>query len=272
MNDLFSLHKSAKSAVGSGGGLNNMVILVAQDDIKNLPPRGLDKTTIAGTIEMKPAQTMHELYTTNKTLEPTMKYTAGENQDCFGWECGFSGFHPGLEKSVLEFCAKNGDFKGLVLLRSADKCYLLGSLEEPVALTGFDFKWGKAANEGKGSTLTLSSIQGLPWAIYEGSILLEQPATVAAGATTIAFEKNKSFNLTSGAAAAVALASITGIENGEVITLCGTGGQYPTTIASGPKFILANGATWTATAGASITLKAFKGDAGNILFIEQWRS
>lgn len=272
MSELFSLYKSNKVAVGSGGGLNNMVILVAQDDVQSIPARGLDKTTIAGSIVMKPGKTMSELYTTNKTLEPTMKYAAGENQDCYGWECGFAGFHPGLEKAVLEFCAKNGAFKGLVLLRSADKIYMLGSLEEPVALTGFDFKWGKAANEGKGSTLTFSSIQQLPWAVYEGTIQLAQPTLVAAGATTFAFEKGKAFNLTSGAAAAVVLASVTGMEDGDVVAINGTGGQYPTTIASGPKFILANGATWTATAGASITLKAFKGDAGAIILIEQCRS
>jgi hypothetical protein len=273
--DLFSLKKPSGANVGGGGGIHNELILVKKEDIVGpLPPRAADGVTIAGSIQLQEGKKMHSVYVTNKTLEPTHKHVAGSNADCFGYEVGVSGFHPGLGKEILSFLALHGDFTGLVLLKNikedgSQMCYLLGTYTSPVELGDADSKWGKVANEDKGTTLTFKGTQAAPYAIYEGALQVEEAVVAPADATSVAYKENALAQLSSGTAASATLAEITGMKHGDVIAIAGSGGAYPTLIKSDGVFMLKGGRDWTAAGGALITLKAFNNVDADLVFIEQ---
>lgn len=272
---MFSLRKPAGANVGGGGGLKNEIILAKLEDLNlPLPARAPDGVTITESLQLKPGKKMHALYVTNKTLEPSHKRVAGSNADCYGYEVGVNGFFPGLGKDILSFLAQHGDFTGIALLRNfkedgSQVCYMLGTATSPVELGDADSKWGKVANEDKGTTLTFKGVQESPFAIYEGALQVEDAVVVPADATTIAFKENALAQLTTGTAASATINEITGMKHGDVIAIAGSGGAYPSKIESDGTFMLKGGQDWTAASGALLTLKAFNNMDSDLVFIEQ---
>jgi hypothetical protein len=186
--ELFNLLKPSEPNAGGGGGIINEILIAQLDDLAlPLPGRNADGITITDDILMKEGKKFHRLYVTNKTLEPSQKRVSGSNADCYGYEVGITGFFPGLGKELLSFLALHGNFTGVAILRSvkddgSEVRYLLGDSATPIELSDTDTKWGKLPNEDKGTTLTFKGTQRLPFAIYEGELLMgeeAQPTDVA---------------------------------------------------------------------------------------------
>lgn len=180
--DLFNLLKPAEVNAGGGGGIINEILIAQLDDLAlPLPGRDADGVTISEDILMKEGKMFHRLYVTNKTLEPSQKRVSGSNADCYGYEVGVTGFFPGLGKKILSFLAQHGNFTGVVILRNikddgSEVRFLLGDSANPIELSDTDTKWGKLPNEDKGTTLTFKGTQRLPFAIYEGELVMSEEA------------------------------------------------------------------------------------------------
>lgn len=174
MYDLEDIAKPAGASVAAGGGLNNEVIVMLEDDVQTVPERGADLVTMTGNIVMKTGKHMHTIYATPKTLEPTLKKLKGDNSDITAFEVGLKFFHPGLAAAILSFMAKHSGDKFFLILRNcaASTMYFLGEKCNPVMADDFESIWGKNLTEGKGTNFTFLGQQTLPYAIYSGELTL----------------------------------------------------------------------------------------------------
>ncbi len=134
--------------------------------------------------------------------------------------------------------------------------YILGELERPIILANTETKDDK---DGRYTTFTFKrNSVDLPL-LYTGNPTVNDTLEVAAGATNIAIKPSsnnyKIANGTSGAAAIANVSGLTKADKGRYITLIGAGTDKAATITDGTIFILEDGATWTAKAGASLTLR-----------------
>lgn len=109
---------------------------------------------------------------------------------------------------------------------------------------------------------------------YEGTLTLEDvKATVAQDSATVDVSNGSGeYQLTDGSAAPITITDLTNAVHRGVYTLLGSGGTYPSEVDVDATFILKDGTNWTATSGSSITLKAFKAGASDIVFFEISRS
>jgi hypothetical protein len=123
--------------------------------------------------------------------------------------------------------------------------------------------------------ITFKSAQpGPAVANYEGTITLDTvKGTAPAAATSISVAAGTGeYQTTSGVAAAVIITTLLSPEDGAVYSILGSGGGFPSTIVAANDFTLHNGTTWTALAGAKLTVKAFKNGGATYTFVEQSRS
>ncbi|NCB43569.1 MAG: hypothetical protein EOM59_13265 [Clostridia bacterium] len=176
MYDLEDITKPAGSSPGAGGGLNNEVILMLEEDVESLPERGVDLVTMTGNITMKTGKYMHSIYGTPKTLEPTLKKVKGDNSDITAFEVGLKFFHPDLAAAILSFMAKHSSSKFYLILRNcaSERMYFIGEKCNPLMLDEFESIWGKLLTEGKGTNFTFLGQQTLPYAIYAGTLTLSE--------------------------------------------------------------------------------------------------
>ena len=277
MADLMNISRPPIRNIGGGGNLNNELILIQKDDVVlPLPARDSDTGIITGDIQMKEGKTMHTVYTTERTLEPTFTKQEGSNLDCYGYEVSLLGFHPGLEAAILKFLDVFGDFRGFVIFRSikadgSEVRYLLGESYNPVSISAAEFSWGKNGNEDRGTKITFKGTQNGPYALYEGALFLQEDVKVPADATEIAYAGESKYILTPGTSASATITTITGMKHGQVVHIQGAPGEYPAKIAADEVFILKDSVDFEGTSGAWITLKAFSAGASKMQFIEQAR-
>ncbi len=174
MYELEDITKPAGASPGAGGGLNNEVIIMLEEDVLTLPARGPDLITMTGEIAMKPGKFMHSIYGTPKTLEPTLKKIKGDNSDITAFEVGLKFFHPGLAAAILAFMAKHSGSKFYIILRNCavETQYFIGEKCNPIMMEEAESVWGKMLTEGKGTNFTFLGQQTLPYGIYVGGLTL----------------------------------------------------------------------------------------------------
>lgn len=146
--------------------------------------------------------------------------------------------------------------------------YLIGNGCKPARLSNVE---GGHTNDNTSATLTFTNECGEVYAKYTGSITLQAPETVPADATTITLTNNSAYQLQDGSSAIATITGFTSVTEsdvGRVVTIYGSGGDYPSEIVSGNDFILNDGETWTATAGAQISFKIYKSGTDAYTFIE----
>jgi len=154
---------------------------------------------------------------------------------------------------VLQICATSENYIG-------------GNSCKPLRMTKFD---GGSDKDKTATTITFANECGDILNKYVGSTPIADPVTVAADATTILLTSNPVYQLTTAATSAKAITAITGTSDsdvGRIITLQGSGGAFPSTIAASATFLLIGGATWTANAGKQISFKIFGG--ATYVFVE----
>jgi hypothetical protein len=123
----------------------------------------------------------------------------------------------------------------------------------------------------QGAKLKFTATCAEPYYRYTGTFPQEAPETVAANAVTIALTTNNRYQLTDGSASAANITGFTGAavaDHGRVLEILGSGGTYPSTIDTNDNFVLCDGTTWIATAGAKLTVQVFKDGASTYKFIE----
>lgn len=239
-----------------GSDISYIVYLVAIDQIdrtKEFPqPNALREV---GQIPLKVGEIphyfeAHDIPTLVATTEKGDITTTGENN--------FVVIMGGARINLYNFIEEYGGGKFILLFKhvKSKTWYILGELERPMMLSSTESKDDK---DGRYTTFTFKRPSvDLPL-IYTGNPALSTSVDVAADATSIAVSAvSNTYNILDGTAAGAAIVGVTGLTNsdkGRYITLYGEGVSHPATIADGSTFVLVDGATWTAKAGASLTLR-----------------
>lgn len=157
---------------------------------------------------------------------------------------------------VWQVCA-TGDF------------FLSGNACKPARMTKFE---GGAGKDQTATTVTFDVECGEVWSKYIGNTPSAPAATVAANATTIGLTSAQQYQTTSGTASAASITAFSGVTDTDVnriVTVIGSGGTYPSTIAAAATFfLLIAGETWAANTGKQISFKIFKDGASSYKFVE----
>lgn len=274
------LDHSLFAAGGSGMSLASMAILGHIDDVSDRDTHGSDISYIVylialdqidrtkpfpqpnanrevAPVPLKPGEIphyfeAHDIPTFTGTTEKGDITTTGENS--------FVIIMGGARVPLYNFIEEYSGGKFILLFKHIKKkeWYILGELERPIILSNTETKDDK---DGRYTTFTFKrSSVDLPL-VYTGNPAVTAAGSVAAGATTIAITPtSNTYTIANGTSAAAAIATVSGLsksDKGRYITLIGAGTDKPATIADGSTFILEDGATWTAKAGASITFRVF---------------
>lgn len=239
-----------------GSDISYIVYLIALDQIdrtKEFPQPNANREVAS--VPLKPGEIphyfeAHDIPTFVGTTEKGDITTTGENN--------FVMIMGGARTVIYNFIEEYSGGKFILIFKHIKKkeWYILGELERPIILANTEAKDDK---DGRYATLTFKrNSVDLPL-IYTGDPAVTAAGSVAAGATTIAITPSANSytiaNGTSGAAAIAAVSGLTKNDKGRYITLFGAGTDKPATIADGNTFVLEDGATWTAKAGASLTLR-----------------
>ncbi len=256
---------------GTGGNKKNRIIIYDIDDILNNPVRNADGITIDANFGLKPGAYMISLYCTQSTVKTGSD--AEGDPDSKGIIQSLEFDHPGNSVEIRAFRQywMNRNIGAIVESCDGTSTEQLGTPCAPLQLV---FKY--EGNKDKSTTsMTLKSTQkGPDIAQYNGTLTLDTVnGTIAAAGTAVDLTNGDGqYQLTTGAAVAAVLLSLVNAVNGQVFTLLGSGGAFPSSIAASTTFILANGTTWTALAGSTITFRVFKNGAATFAAIELSRT
>ena len=251
--------------VGVGGDKKDKIIIFDWDDVATMPARDASGIVITGNIAMNSGAYMIKMYGTQNTIKASADSEG--DPDAKGVTQTVEFEHPGDAQEVREFRANwmNKNI-GIIIERCSNtKKNLYGTPCAPLQMV---FK-GEDDKDKNKTTFTFKSTQkGPDVADYQGTLTLSAVmATIAANATTVALVGSGRYQLTTGSAAIATITTCSNAVDGQVFTLIGSGGTYPSAIA-GTDFILFEGTAWSAISGAEITFKTFKNGASTYKFIE----
>lgn len=180
----------------------------------------------------------------------------------------------GLSDALLQFLYDNNGGKFIIVWEhcATAKKWIAGS-----PCSGMKLNVTKLGTDDNftGASLSFKSSCPDPFLRYTGNTPTLAPATVAQDATAIPLTSNPAYQLTDGSAAAVNITSFSGAsaaDHDRVITIHGSGGTYPSTIDDDDDFVLKDGTTWTALAGAKLNVRVFKDGAATYKYVEVSRS
>lgn len=252
---------------GNGGDVKDKVNIFDWEDVTGGYSRNASGIEITGPLVFKDGAYAIQIYATQDGIKVSSESQGDTDAEGFIQSVEFP--HPGNLKAIREFAANwLGKSIGIIIEKCSDGTMTLyGSPCAPLRLAAKS-DWDKDKNN---KTLTFKSAQkGPDVADYLGTITYaDVMGTVAADATTVNVAAGAGeYQLTDGTVAAVGITNLTSPVNGSVYTLLGSGGTYPSTIAAGGNFLLANGTGWTATSGGKITFQAFKDGASTYSFVE----
>uniref|UniRef100_A0AB33JGY6 Uncharacterized protein n=1 Tax=Prevotella sp. GTC17262 TaxID=3236797 RepID=A0AB33JGY6_9BACT len=239
-----------------GSDISYIVYLIALDQIDRTKPFPQPNSNReVAPVPLKPGEIphyfeAHDIPTFTGTTEKGDITTTGENN--------FVLIMGGARIPLYNFIEEYSGGKFILFFKHIKKStwYILGELERPIILANTETKDDK---DGRYTTFTFKrSSVDLPL-VYTGNPAVTAAGSVAAGATSIAITPStNSYTIANGTSGAAAIATVSGLtktDKGRYITLYGAGTDKSATIADGNTFVLEDGATWTAKAGASLTLR-----------------
>jgi hypothetical protein len=253
--------------LGVGGNKKNDVIVFDMDDVLSFPARDANGVVSTDNIVFKAGAYMIKLYAIQSTIDAGHKLEGDPDKKGYMQTVKFE--HPGNENAIMEFDANWSNRNiGIIIQRCSDnKKRLFGTPCSPLQLVS-DAKDNKDTAV---SEFTFTSTQKGPIPCdYQGTTTFDAvKGTAAAAATVVDVTAGEGqYQLTTGVATAADLTALTNPVEGNVYTILGSGGAYPSTIAASGNWLLKSGTSWTALAGSSITLKAFKDGASSYKFLE----
>jgi hypothetical protein len=243
------------------------------DDSQTFPPK-VDRQR--GTIPLLSGETWHYIASVEDSPEPGSSGESGDMGPTLKNSLTF--IVGGLGNQIMNLL-EQGTGKGFYIvweICSTGKRYIGGNGCKPMKLISFE---GGAKKDGTGWTLTFENQCGELWCEYIGNTPTVQPALVAADATDFAYSTGVNvYQVQDGTIAGVTITDITGITDadiGKVITLKGSGGEFPSEIDGiTGNFLLSSGETWVANneaGGRQIDFKVYKTGVDTYVFIEMSR-
>ena len=256
--------KSTTQNVGRGGDKKDILTIFDWDDV-------LLKTRVDNNcsgIAMNASKYMLKVYAKMDSIKVSAD-AAGEF-DTIGIIQGIDFIIPGGLTAVRDFRSNWTNRKvGIIVEKTSDGSKLLyGDDGAPLMLT-FKEEWDKDKNV---STMTFKSVvDGLEVADYTGSYTYSTvTGTFAANAATLDFAlaNGGTYQLTTGTASIIPITAFNNPVDGAVYTLLGSGGTYPSSIATSANILLKIGTSWNALAGSQISFKCFRDGASSYKFYE----
>jgi hypothetical protein len=263
-----------KSTVTGAGGSDKQDILyiIDADEISTWPTRAQHDASYAGSFVMASGKYMYKLYVTASSIK--VGYETEGDPDKKGFVHTLEAEHPGDSTQIKEFL---NYFLNRNIVVIWERCsdgtkQVLGTKCAPLQMV----PKGENDKDKNVNMLTLKGIAKTPFGpgyYTGGTTLTSVMGTPAAGATSVDVAAGEGeYQLTTGSSSAATITTMTNAVHGKVYTLLGSGGTYPSTITAANDFILKDGTTWTASAGARITVQAFKSGASAWKFVEVSRS
>jgi hypothetical protein len=205
-----------------------------------------------GAITLKAGELAHKFYSHNA---PTLSSTGEKSDYTVTPKKEFQlVLANAFRDNVLNFVEQYAGGKFIVFFRQIEttQWYIFGSYDKPVTFQSYELKQNDA-----NVCICKFSHDSLKQYFKATTPSFEVPVTVAADATNLAISGSSVYQLTDNTGAK-AIATISGVASADVgrqITVLGSGGDNPTTIADNTVFVLANGTTWTGNAGSSINFR-----------------
>lgn len=261
-----TLRKSAprptKPSPGAAKPPKPMYTIIATEDIAAWPARDADSVEMSGNFVMKTGCKMAQFYGTASKHDGAWE-TDGE-EDALSVTHRVIPDHPGDAVDSENFMQSWLGVPAAVIVDFCDgspkKVY--GTACAPVQLRpGF-----RQNSEGTGYTMTFEAYAptNLLPGRYSGEIVLNAPFDVAdAEAMALTKENGTQYKLPVDVAGkSITVASNT-LDSGTIITLMGSGGSDPSTLAASSDVLLSS--PWTALDGAFISLEVFESNSSKFL-------
>lgn len=259
---------SANSSAGAAAAKNQIVVMEAET-IAVFPPSDEKGVVMEGAFVMEAGEPPVTLYSTKSKTEAPME-TEGD-EDTMSFKSSFKAQVPGNTKEIKEW-VQYWTGRNIILGHKAcgEKHYeIMGTPCAPLQLKSAK----QDNNDARLWNLTFEPFakSGFVPKIYEGEFLFAEPFEVAAvDAVALTPANGLQYKLPALAVTAAIEFNAPTLEHGKVVTLIGSGGVAPATLANGVSgdatVALASGTTWVAINKAVIHLKVFKAGATTYLF------
>lgn len=270
-----SVLKSLNTAPGAPENRDPNIVIVATEDVLTAPGRDSKGVRIDGIYLFKAGTYAIKVYATPSSIK--LNKGVDGDEDAMGVTQGLEFSAPGDELELNELI-QNSIGKSVIAFVKTGSCgagapfyKVVGSICTPLQMK----LEGQNDNDATKNLFKYEAFKktNVVPGFYYGTLTFETIlATIAADAVTVDVTPGSGeYQLTDGTAAPVAITDLVNGSHGDVVTLKGSGGTYPSTIAAAAaKFELLNGADWTANAGESITFKGYKNGAtaSDILWLE----
>ncbi|MBY0487482.1 MAG: hypothetical protein K2P85_09900 [Flavobacteriaceae bacterium] len=260
--------QQGNSSPGAAAPKNEIVIIEVLEDFV-FPATDETGIEIIGNFILPEDDKMVKLYSTKSKTEASME-TEGE-EDSLSFKSMFKAQHPGNRAEVKKF-VQFWTGKSVIVLHKAcgdDYYEVMGTPCSPLQLKSTK----KDDNDGRFWSFSFEPFakSGFVPKEYRGALVFAEPTQVDdVTAINLTPANGSYYKLPSLAVTDVMeFASIT-LDHGKVVSLIGSGGVAPATLASAVSglatVVLANGTGWTAINKAVIHLKVFKAGATTYLF------
>ncbi len=253
-----SVPKSQGIAPGAAAAKDPNVTIVDVDDILFFPPRDSKGIVMIGDFAMKPGAKMIQFYATKSKI--SAPYTSDGDEDSISIKQAFEAQHPGNAKEIREFI-QNWLGRNVIIIHGScaeTEKQVVGTKCAPLQLK----PEGKDDNDGRFHMLKFEAFAKssfLP-GLYTGALVLDAPVAIATATDVdVNTETNTQYKLAANAdGEAIAFGTVTANDR-DHITLIGSGGADPATLANGAAgsvtVILRSATTWTALENSVITFE-----------------
>lgn len=270
-----NIPKSDNNSAGASAPKDPNVTIIPVSYIQTWPDRDSGKVNHVGSFVMKAGMIPFSIYMSPSKIKATFESEGDE--DAITFKQMFEGEHPGNELEIAEFVQ---NFSGVPCIIVYGSCVdqfkkVIGTKCAPVQLKPSLLD----DNDKRHHTLKFEQFAKSPYVPghYTGAI----PAAVLTALPNVTDVKAVITNVdglvfklpATTAVSAIAFGTVN-IPSGTVITLVGSGGAVPATLANGvanKSAILKNGTSWVALDGATINLRVFSAGT-NTYFIEESRA
>ncbi len=247
---------------GSGGKKKNIVHIFDWDDVSTYTRDG----NVSSQIVMKNGCYMLKIYFDHKSIKGICKSSG--DMDVSAIEQTVQGNHPGNKQEIVDFRSNWMNRNCGVIIEKGDGTKKI--FGDPTAPLKLDFDHNDDEKQNSTAFTFKTVVVGPDCADYTSTYTETSPmATVAANATTIDVTNGSgNYQLTTGTASAAAITTVSNATHGGIYTLLGSGGTYPSTLATSATILLKDGTSWTANANSQLTLKCIKDGSSSYKFYE----
>lgn len=249
---------------------NPEAIAALTEDIEVWPTLNADGVTWDGNFVFKAGTSFFKVYMTKDTQKAS--FESGGSTDAYGAKNKFEGVHPGTHKEAVAFFKDNVGKSFIIFYGgcSTDEYKTMGTKCNPMVLKVS----GEDSNDGNKNTMTWEQelLNDEYIRFYSGQISFDATLPTVTAAMALDSAKGNVFKFNATATTASITVASSNFKDGDIITLVGSGGAGPLTLANSSTtgVLLKNATTWTALDGATITLKVVEADKK--YYVEQSRS